>query len=129
MSLEEKRDAIAELAEAHARTWSNIGACAHAAVEERARITELVKKLVPPDCSFLVFGSLARDEFTSGSDVDWALLIDGAASPRHLDVLLAKQPHPQEARANGNEFQAALTKLFFCSDPTLTAATQRYGVF
>lgn len=86
MFLEEKRDAIAELAEAHGRTWSNISACAQAAVQERARITGLVEKLVPPDCSFLVFGSLARDEFTSGSDVDWALLIDGAASPRHLDV-------------------------------------------
>lgn len=86
MSMEEKRDAIAELADAHGRTWKNISACAQAAVEERARITGLVEKLVPPDCSFLVFGSLARDEFTSGSDVDWALLIDGAASPEHLDA-------------------------------------------
>lgn len=86
MSLEDEPDAIEELAKAHGRTWRNISACALAAAEQRARITDLVKKLVPPDCSFLVFGSLARDEFTNGSDVDWALLVDGAASPRHLDV-------------------------------------------
>jgi predicted nucleotidyltransferase len=86
MSVKQKPDAIAELAAAHGRNWASIGACAHAAADERARITELVKRLVPADCSFLVFGSLARDELTRGSDVDWALLIDGAASPQHLDA-------------------------------------------
>jgi hypothetical protein len=35
----------------------------------------------------------------------------------------------KEARVIGTEFQAALAKLFFGSDPTLTEATQRYGVF
>lgn len=34
-----------------------------------------------------------------------------------------------EARAIGNEFQDALTKLLFHSDADLIAATQRYGVF
>ena len=29
------------------------------------------------DLSLVVFGSLARGEWTSGSDVDWTLLIDG----------------------------------------------------
>ena len=31
-------------------------------------------------------GSLARDEFTSGSDIDWMLLIDGQADPKHHDL-------------------------------------------
>jgi hypothetical protein len=31
----------------------------------------------------VVFGSLARREWTSGSDVDWTLLIDGQAAPEH----------------------------------------------
>jgi hypothetical protein len=34
-----------------------------------------------------------------------------------------------EARAIGNDFQDALTKLLFHSDADLTAAAQRYGVF
>ncbi|HEX8432409.1 MAG TPA: nucleotidyltransferase domain-containing protein, partial [Longimicrobium sp.] len=44
--------------------------------------------IAPPDTSIVVFGSLARDEFTSGSDVDWTLLLDGQADSGHLDVVL-----------------------------------------
>jgi predicted nucleotidyltransferase len=57
------------------------------------------------DTSVVVFGSLARDEFTNGSDVDWTVLIDGAADPKHLDLarqvkglvasLEANQPGPE----------------------------------
>jgi len=36
---------------------------------------------VPPD---IVFGSLARLEWTSGSDVDWTLLVDGPSDPEHF---------------------------------------------
>jgi len=42
--------------------------------------------LTSEDTSIVVFGSLARDEFTSGSDVDWTVLIDGIANPKHLDL-------------------------------------------
>lgn len=38
------------------------------------------------DVGVVTFGSLARDEFTEGSDVDWTLLIDGIADPKHLDT-------------------------------------------
>lgn len=40
------------------------------------------------DISIVVFGSLARKEFTSGSDIDWTLLVDGRANPEHLDIAL-----------------------------------------
>jgi len=36
--------------------------------------------------SVVVFGSLARDEVTSGSDTDWTLLVDGQASSTHFNV-------------------------------------------
>jgi len=39
------------------------------------------------DTSIVVFGSLARDEFTEGSDIDWTLLIDGSADPKHLELI------------------------------------------
>ncbi|HEX2079279.1 MAG TPA: nucleotidyltransferase domain-containing protein [Longimicrobium sp.] len=39
--------------------------------------------LIPHDTTLVVFGSLARGEFTNGSDVDWTLLVDGAAEPDH----------------------------------------------
>jgi predicted nucleotidyltransferase len=38
------------------------------------------------DVSVVVFGSLARGEWTTGSDVDWTLLIDGGADPAHADT-------------------------------------------
>ena len=44
--------------------------------------------LTSSDVSIVVFGSLARDEFTEGSDVDWTALVDGVADPQHLDTTL-----------------------------------------
>jgi hypothetical protein len=44
------------------------------------------KRLVPGDTAFVVFGSLARGEWTSGSDVDWTLLVDGAADDAHTTL-------------------------------------------
>lgn len=40
------------------------------------------------DTSVVVCGSLAREEFTSGSDIDWLLLVDGIADPNHHSLLL-----------------------------------------
>ncbi len=34
----------------------------------------------------MAFGSLARREFTPNSDLDWTLLVDGAASDDHRDI-------------------------------------------
>ncbi|HEV7591406.1 MAG TPA: DUF294 nucleotidyltransferase-like domain-containing protein [Longimicrobium sp.] len=59
---------------------------------------------VPPDTSFVVYGSLARREFTAGSDLDWTLLLDGPSDPAHreaeillrrrLEELEFKEPNP-----------------------------------
>jgi len=38
-----------------------------------------------PDTSIVVFGSVARQEFTSSSDLDWILLIDGQSIPEHKE--------------------------------------------
>ena len=46
---------------------------------------------MPADASLVVFGSLARGEWTSGSDLDWTLLVDGQVSPGHYDAVLAAQ--------------------------------------
>ena len=42
--------------------------------------------LVSQDISLVVFGSLARSEWTSGSDLDWTLLIDGGADHEHANT-------------------------------------------
>lgn len=43
-------------------------------------------RLPPPDSSIVLLGSLARAEWTSGSDIDWTILIDGAADTQHKDA-------------------------------------------
>ena len=55
---------------------------------ETAKLRELVAGLRPPsNTSVIAFGSLARKEWTSGSDVDWTLMIDGPADMDHLRKL------------------------------------------
>lgn len=77
--------ALERLQSASGTTWTSIGGARRAAVETREQLGQLVQeaRLVPEDTAFVVFGSLARDEQTAGSDLDWALLVDGAADEQH----------------------------------------------
>ena len=63
-------------------------ACRSDSAAERAKIEGILasKRLVPPDTALVVFGSLARDEWSGASDVDWTLLVDGEAREEHLSV-------------------------------------------
>jgi predicted nucleotidyltransferase len=45
-----------------------------------------IGKYTSKDTSLVVFGSLARGEWTSGSDLDWTYLIDGGAKSAHLEI-------------------------------------------
>lgn len=62
-------------------------------IAEKAKLAELVsdKLNLPPDSSLVAFGSLAREEWTSGSDLDWVLLVDGQVSPAHFSATLEAQ--------------------------------------
>ena len=59
-----------------------------AAGKLRNTILEKIREdnLLDNDLSLVVFGSLGRDEWTSGSDVDWTLLVDGQARSDHWKV-------------------------------------------
>ncbi len=67
-------------------TWTNLKDARTLAAAKRAELRQSVKGLDTEDTSVVVSGSLARDEFTSGSDIDWTLLIDGSADPGHYDL-------------------------------------------
>lgn len=58
------------------------------AMMERLRREVNRPHLTPTDTTLVVFGSLARGELTEGSDVDWTLLVDGAAAPYHHEAAL-----------------------------------------
>jgi len=49
-------------------------------------LSKEVGKYASPDTSLVVFGSLARGEWTTGSDLDWTYLIDGGAKSTHLQI-------------------------------------------
>lgn len=61
----------------------------HARNDARAFREEFERRLFgmnSDDTTIVAFGSLARDEFTQGSDVDWTVLIDGVADPQHFEL-------------------------------------------
>lgn len=84
----ERPTPLDELASRLKCSWPNLTRGNERARAERERLGAVLaaKRLVPEDASFVVFGSLARGEWTSGSDVDWALLVDGPADAAHLTI-------------------------------------------
>lgn len=52
----------------------------------RKALSDLFVKRRASDATVVVFGSVARYEVTSKSDVDWILLLDGSAAPEHRSL-------------------------------------------
>lgn len=69
--------------------WPHLTAAREAALEKLTVLRSALAQFEVPDTSIVVFGSLARLEFTSESDIDWTLLLDGASVPEHLDTAIA----------------------------------------
>ncbi len=80
---------VEQLAQELDCTWPNILEARRFSRETRGRILAKVADLIPPDASLVVSGSLAREEATPQSDIDWSLLIDGQAHESHLSAALA----------------------------------------
>lgn len=127
---------LIELESAVGRTWERIADAATATAQERETIQAALggRGLVPADCSFVVFGSLARGELTPKSDVDWTLLVDGQADPQHmpmaqaiaraLQVLERKEPGPT-ATFGGLTFSHDLIHQIGGQDDTNRNTTRR----
>ena len=79
-----------ELRKKHDREWPEIAKAKLAAEQVRKQLHDLLMsdddRLVSDECSIVVLGSVARDEKTSRSDLDWTLLIDGQADPNHRTI-------------------------------------------
>jgi predicted nucleotidyltransferase len=67
-------------------SWPSFSAASARAQATRDRLGQALESVGSSEVSVVVHGSLARDEFTDGSDVDWTLLVDGPADYHHLDV-------------------------------------------
>jgi len=79
---------LTEVSQRCGRSWPIIMKAAEAAAAKRAELRALLEtaRLRPSDTSIVVFGSLARGEWTAGSDLDWTLLVDGPVVANHADV-------------------------------------------
>lgn len=73
--------------------WKAIDKSRAAADSQLLRLDELLAaeataagSLISDDVSLVVYGSLARAEWTGGSDLDWTLLIDGVADHQHANT-------------------------------------------
>lgn len=84
----EETDPIEQLAKKRSLDLPEILKAREQARLQRQEFKEICEKgkFLTEDTSVVVFGSLARDEYTTGSDVDWTLLIDGEANSDHLKV-------------------------------------------
>jgi len=98
-SIDPDRNYVAELSTATSSHWPTIAAAHDNAVECQKFLFENLRTYINDDHDIIVFGSLARREWTSDSDVDWTLLIDGAANSDHRIV--------------GREIEQALGQLTF----------------
>jgi predicted nucleotidyltransferase len=63
--------------------WPHLRRARELADVKRRELRQALAHLDSADTSIVVSGSLARDEFTEGSDIDWTLLIDGQSDPGH----------------------------------------------
>jgi len=79
---------VESLAKSLNADWSSIWNAAKESDAQRNRLKGIVdrEKIDSSDISVVVFGSLARREWTSGSDLDWTLLIDGEADHEHANT-------------------------------------------
>jgi hypothetical protein len=79
---------IAEIARRAGARWPAIEKSLQASRERRDQLERLLTDLRADssDLSVVALGSLGRNEWTSGSDLDWTLLVDGQANSDHLLV-------------------------------------------
>jgi predicted nucleotidyltransferase len=77
------QDYVSALISDAARRWPTLTKAKSDAVAVHKLLHENLRQFTSGDVDVVVFGSLARQEWTSGSDVDWTLLIDGQANSAH----------------------------------------------
>jgi predicted nucleotidyltransferase len=78
-----RKNPIDALADLTGSTWPSLKLAREYTQSKRSELQKALKRIDTDDTSIVAFGSLARDEATLGSDIDWTLLVDGIADPLH----------------------------------------------
>src|SRR5690242_16042375 len=81
---------IKEFSDQSGKSWNEINSAKDRTKNTKKNITEaILKDDVKPfdnDIDLVVFGSIARDECTGKSDIDWTLLLDGQSDPNDYET-------------------------------------------
>ena len=88
-----------------AERWPTLAAAKADALAVQKLLQENLREFTSGDVDVVVFGSLARREWTSGSDVDWTLLIDGQAIPAHRSTARKVEKTLRQLKYKGNELK------------------------
>ena len=82
-SIDSNVDYVADFSAETGVIWPTIAAARANGLQVQMSLFGKLQQFTSDDVDVVVFGSLARREWTSGSDVDWTMLIDGQANPEH----------------------------------------------
>jgi hypothetical protein len=82
----EKTSALDALEKRTGGDWPNIRSARTQTAAEKQILELALNDFTSWETSLVVVGSLGREEFTLGSDLDWTLLLDGVSRPEHLQV-------------------------------------------
>jgi predicted nucleotidyltransferase len=93
-------NSIDRLAKLTGSSWRNLAEARRYTTARRLELHQVLDELDSSDTSIVVFGSLARDEASPGSDTDWTLLVDGIADPLHVSSAQEIARRLEKIRAN-----------------------------
>ena len=100
---------VDKLAEKLGEKWPAISKAQAVCLQKKATLGQIITDLRPsPDTSVVAFGSLARGEWTTSSDVDWTLIIDGQSNVDHFDAAKSVE----NAIADGKHKAPGATRTF-----------------
>ncbi len=74
---------IADLGVRVGRSWTSIDKARENTFQRREELERCFLGHNSPDTTLVAFGSVAREEVTASSDLDWVLLVDGQSVPEH----------------------------------------------
>jgi len=80
---------LAELGQVLGCSWRNIEEAWENTLKTHQLLSKIIEGKPGSDTSFIVHGSVARQECTRGSDLDWTLLVDGVADASVQQTFLA----------------------------------------
>jgi predicted nucleotidyltransferase len=104
--------------EKHGGAWTQLIRAQELTKQIREKIIRSLdgQRIFSSDVDLVVFGSIARDECTNGSDVDWTLLVDGQANPGHLGIAHFIEEVLDEAKLAGPGATGMFGQITFSHD-------------